>query len=104
MYLEEEVYYLLVLAFALVMVLSSAILIWRYVKTRNKHLVWFGGQVLFLIAAFCFFYQCVCNTPDLSFIMYSEEQSVTLTLAGICWAISMLFESVGVWKAVKVKK
>lgn len=105
MHLEQEVYFLLILGFILIAVPGIAIMAMRYAKTRDKNLLWFAGQVLFLILAFYFCYRCIANVPNNpAHSMYSEEQSVILACTGICWAISMIFEYIGIWKFTNGKK
>lgn len=103
MYLEQELYALIVLIFGMVLAFACVILIWCYAKSHNKHLVWFGGHILSLSLACYFFYKCITYLPNEGNSMYSEEQSFTLALAGLCWIISMLLEFIGVCKVVKSK-
>ncbi len=104
MFLEAEVYHLLIVFFALVILLKSAVLLRCYVRSHNTAIMWFAGQVLLLILAFFFFYRCVVNVPDPAFSMYSEKQSTLLAYAGIFWALSAIAEIVGICRIIKVKK
>lgn len=96
MYLEQEVYSLLIWGFALIAFLSVLVLILLYLKCRNRHIFWFGGQVVFLTLAFCYFYKAISYLPNQGNSMYSEMQSVNIALAGIFWAASMVFVLIGV--------
>lgn len=98
MYLEEDVYSLLVLAFSVIAVVSAIILTTFYLRSHNKHIFWFGGQIIFLSFAFYCFYQCITYLPNQGDSMYSENQSITLALSGICWAISMVLNLIGIQK------
>ncbi len=87
------------------MVLEAAILAVAFAKTRNKNLFWFVGQIVFSVLAACFFWECLRNVPTASSnSMYSEHQSIPFAIMGICWAVSMLFEFIGVLKVAKGKK
>lgn len=101
MYLEEEVYSLLVLGFSAVVVVSAILLTAFYLRSHNKHIFWFGGQLVFLSLAFYCFYQCIARLPSHGDSMYSENQSLTLALSGLCWAISMALNLIGVHKILR---
>lgn len=105
MYLEQESYLYMIIGFVLVIMIGIVMLGLKYKKTNNKNSLWFGGQMLFLILTFYFCFKCIINLPnDPSNFMYTEEQSVIFANTGICWAISMLFEFIGIWMVVKSKK
>ena len=101
MVLESEVYYLLIVFFAITLLINCSVLIWCFTRTQNKAIMWFAAQVVFLILSFCFFYECIINPPDPTFAMYSEEQSLTLAYAGVSWILSVLAELVGICKMTK---
>lgn len=101
MYLEREVYQLLVVAFSVVAGASAGVLAGFYWKSHDKSIFWFVGQLVFLVFAFGLFYKCVTYLPNQGNSMYSEDQSITLALSGICWAISMVFDLIGIYKMVK---
>lgn len=105
MYLEQEAYLYTIVGFSIIAAIGAVVLSLCYVKTRNKNLLWFCGQILFLILTFYFGYKCITTLPnDPTNSMYSENQSVIFAKTGICWAISMIFEFVGIWKIAKSKK
>lgn len=101
MYLEQEVYSLLLFAFLAVFAVSALLLVMFYLRFRNRRLAWFGGQLGFLALAFYYFYQCVTCLPSPGDSMYSEEQSLTLALSGVCWALSMALCLTGVYRLSK---
>lgn len=101
MYLESEVYQLLVVAFGMVAGVSAGALAGLYWKSRDRNIFWFAGQLIFLAFAFALFYKCITYRPNQGNSMYSEDQSITLALSGICWAISMAFNVIGIYKTVK---
>jgi hypothetical protein len=103
MYLEREVYGLLIGGFAAITLIDVFILARLYLKTRNKHVFWFGGQAAFLAAAFYYFYKAIAYLPNQGNAMYSENQSITIALAGIAWAVSMGFVLLGVFMLVRKK-
>ena len=99
MYLEQEAYVYFVVGVALIMVFGTAISTAAYIKTHNKNLFWFVGQIVFSVLAACFFWKCLRNVPtDRTNSMYSEIQSIPFAKMGICWAISMFCEFIGIWQ------
>ena len=82
--------------------MSLAALIILYAKSRSRHILWFAGQLLFLGAAFRFFFRAVCTLPVPGFSMYTEEQTLTLAYAGVCWTVSMVFLLIGIYKLLRV--
>lgn len=96
MYLEQEVYGILLWAFITVVILSAGALIYFYLKTRRRSLVWFGGQLVFLSLSFRYLYRALTYLPNQANAMVSEDQSLRLGLAGLCWAISMLLMLAGI--------
>lgn len=96
MYLEQEVYRTLFWAFIIVIVTSAAVISLFYIKTRKRSLLWFGGQLVFLSLSFRFFYRAITYLLNQANAMYSEDQSLRLGLAGLCWAISMLLMVAGI--------
>lgn len=98
MYLEQEVYSLLLFAFVAIIVASALALSLCYFRSHNKHIFWFGGQLLFLAVAFYYFYRCVTYMPSHGNSIYSEEQSLTLALSGVSWTVSMALSLMGVYK------
>ena len=59
MYLEAEVYGLVFWAFLAVEGVTVLILLGLFLRSRNRALLWFGGQALWLGAAFFFFFRLV---------------------------------------------
>ena len=103
MYLEQEVYGTLVWAFVIVLIITVGVLFLFYLKTRNRGLTWFGGQLVALSLSFYFFYKAVTYLPNQANAMYSEDQSLRLALAGLCWAASMFLMLAGIHRSIKNK-
>ena len=102
MYLEQEAYIYFVVGVALIMVLEAAVLAVAFAKTRNMNLLWFVGQIIFSVFAACFFWECLRNVPTASSnSMYTELQSIPFAKMGICWAVSMVLEVIGILKVAK---
>ena len=101
MYLEAEVYGLVFWAFLAVEVVTVLALVGLFLRSRNRALLWFGGQALWLGAAFSFFFRCLTRRPEPGFSMYTEEQSLMLALAGLCWALSMICMLLGVYRLLR---
>ena len=89
-------YGLIIVAFVIIMLLSVGLLVLACFKSRKKSVAMFVGQLVFLSLAFFFFYRCISYLPNQANVMYTEDQSLTLGIAGILWAISMLWEFVGI--------
>ncbi|HPE16835.1 MAG TPA: hypothetical protein PK597_07760 [Oscillospiraceae bacterium] len=101
MYLEQEAYGLIKGGFICVIAAAALVFTFLYWKSRNRHLLWFCGQAAFLTLAFHFFFSCVTYLPHQGNAMYSEDQTLTIALAGLCWAASMLFMFVGIYRLLK---
>lgn len=102
MYLEREVYSLLVWGFSIIMLAAVIVLISLYMKARNKGLLWLGGQLIFTSAAFYYFYKAIRYLPNQGNDMYSEIQSLTIAAAGIFWAFSMVCMLIGICKLIRI--
>ena len=101
MYLEAEVFGLVCWAFLAVEGVTVLILLGLFLRSRNRALLWFGGQALWLGAAYFFFFRCLNQRPVPGFSMYTEEQSLLLALAGVCWALSMVCMLLGVYRLLR---
>jgi len=73
MYLEAEVYGLLAWGFGAVALIAAAVLLLLFLKSRNVHVLWFGGQLT----------------------------ALTLALAGLCWGLSMVFMLIGIFQLLR---
>lgn len=103
MYLEQELYSTLLWAFIVVIIVCGVAIGILFVKTRNRNLIWIVGQLLLLSLAFRFLFQAITNLPDQMNAMYSEDQSLRLALAGVCWATSMALMMIGIIRSGKPK-
>lgn len=103
MYLEAEVYGLILDGFGIVVLGTLLVLIYLFWRSRNQAVLWFGGQTLFLSGAFWFFFRfrALCLRYDPHFSMYSEEQSVHIACAGFLWALSMLCMLIGIYRLLR---
>lgn len=104
MYLEQEACLYMIIDFVLVIMIGVVMLGLKYKKQIIRIYFGLAGRC-FLVLTFYFCFKCIINLPnDPSNFMYTEEQSVIFANTGICWAISMLFEFIGIVWLVKSKK
>ena len=107
MFLEAEVYGLLKWAFIGVMLCSFLVVSGFYYLSRSRSLLWLYGHMGFNCAAFYFFYECVTHLPNRESVynlMHSENQSMNIGLAGVCWAVGMALLLVGVYRLLPQKR
>jgi hypothetical protein len=64
---------------------------------KNKAFSWFVVQFVFLYFAFNKFLYLIKPKPEVSASMMSEENSWTLGITGVLWAVSMFCMIIGVW-------
>ena len=102
MIFESEVPGFLAGGFLLVTLVSLAVLIILLIRSRNKNLLFFMAQLAFLALAFYFFYDIATLPRDNS--MYTEENSRSIALAGLCWAASMGCMLAGIYRMLKKSK
>ena len=95
MIFESEVPGFLAGGFLLVTLVSLAVLIILLIRSRNKNLLFFMAQLAFLALAF---YLPRDNS------MYTEENSLSIALAGLCWAASMGCMLAGIYRMLKKSK
>lgn len=100
---EQETASLIIFGFIFVMfiVMLSMLVLWK--KTKNRGLVWFIPQLVMLSICLRFFTRLIDHQTTVPAVMLSEENSLTIGLMGISWALSMIFMTVGVIVAVRNK-
>lgn len=99
---EAEVPLFLLVGFTAVAILSFVALFVLFIRYRNLNLLFFLVQLLFLILAFRYLFGLITvadNHP-----MLTEECSLRVGLAGICWAFSMLFMFIGIYRITRKKE
>lgn len=103
MQMEAETLAMLLLGFALVILLSLAVIISLWIKVRSKAYSWFLVQVVLLIIAFFKFIKLLIINSNISKTKISEENSLALGIIGVLWACSMLCMLIGIYSVSKVK-
>lgn len=103
MQLEAETLAMLIMAFAVVILISLSVVIMLWVKVRSKAFGWFLVQIILLAAAFFNFMKLLIINASISRAMISEENSLTLGIIGILWACSMLCMLIGIYRLSKDK-
>ena len=97
MHLEAEVYDLLIGAYVAIAFTAAAVLFFLYRKAKRPALHWFSAQLILQTVAFRYFHQCISYRPDFSYA-YTATQSLTIGLAGMFWAASIICMLVGIYK------
>lgn len=103
MQMEAEVLAIMILGFAGVVLISIGVIIGLWIKTKNKAYSWFLVQVVFLIIAFINFTGLLIRGSGIPKAMLSEENSLSLGIAGVLWALSMLFMLIGIYRLGRTK-
>jgi hypothetical protein len=67
------------------------------IKRKNRSLLWFLGQIAFLGLSFNQFINLIQRKPEISEVMMSENNSLTLGIMGVFWALSMVCMILGIW-------
>lgn len=102
--MEAETVSTLILGFVTMMIIVTICLILLFIKHKNKSLLWFGAQLIFLSLGFSQVLNVLnnkisFNTPENA--MISEETSLNIGLSALYWAISMLCMIIGIWQVMK---
>ena len=96
---EAEVPLFLLVGFTIVAILSFVALLVLFIRSRNLNLLYFLVQLLFLVLTFTHLFGLITlagNHP-----MLTEECSLRVGLAGVCWAFSMLFMFIGIYRLTR---
>ena len=99
---EAEVPLFLLVGFTVVAILSFIALLVLFIRSHNLNLLFFVVQVIFLILTFKNLFGLITVLGNLP--MLTEECSLRVGLAGVCWACSMLFMFIGIFRIVRKKK
>lgn len=98
MFLESELYMMIPVCFAVIIISSALALTLFYRKTKCNAIRYFALQLASLCAAFYFFYQSLCAQYDPAYSMFSEDQTIRIAFSGVLWAASMIFMLIGLKK------
>lgn len=104
MTVEQETTSLILFGFGLVLgiLIITLFLLWK--KTKNRGLLWFIPQLVMLSLCLLLFLRLFDNYQTVPTVMLSEENSLTIGLMGLSWALSMIFMTIGIISAVSNKK
>ena len=95
MFVEAELPMLMLIGFIAVMVVYAA-LIFKFVGKAAKDGAWlFVVQIVLLAIAFSQLYMMLGREHT---AMISEQNSLNLAIAGLCWALSMVALALGIKK------
>lgn len=103
MAMEQETESLIIFGFIIVLVIVAICigLLWR--KTRSNGLFWFIPQLGMLSLCLLLFIKLINNQANTPAPMLSEENSLTIGLMGVSWALSMGFMTIGISTSFKPK-
>jgi hypothetical protein len=103
MLVEQETTSLIIFGFTFVIVIVAISIFVLWEKTKNRGLLWFIPQLIMQGICLLLFLKLIHNQNSVPAVMLSEENSLTIGLMGISWALSMIFMAVGVIVAVRNK-
>jgi uncharacterized membrane protein YagU involved in acid resistance len=98
MKMEAKTISMLVLGFSLVIGSGLAVIAGLWHKSKNCGLLWLFPQLGFLILAFLKFLYLIQAKPEIADVMISEENTRSLGLIGVYWAMSMIFMLMGIFR------
>jgi hypothetical protein len=95
--MEAETIPMLITGFAAVMALTILFLVFQWIRKRNSAYGWFIGQSAFLCLSFVYVLK-VLEKKYAETSMVSEDVSLSIGIAALTWAISMMLMLTGIWK------
>ena len=101
---ERETQSLIIFGFSIVLVviILSIFLIWQ--KSKNRGLLWLFPQLMLLSICLLLLLQLINNPNTVPAVMLSDDNNLTIGLMGICWALSIIFMTIGIISAGRDKK
>lgn len=103
MQISAETLTMMVLGFAIVILLSLAVIITLWIKTKRNAYAWFLAQVILLTIAFLMFIGIMKINSDFSKAMSTKVTFVAFGIIGILWTFSMLCMLLGIFFLGKEK-
>lgn len=102
--LEAEVPMFLLVGFSIVALSALLVLIVLFARSRNRNILFFVGHLAFVSLTFWNLYQTLFLHKTVNPVMLSEECSLLMGLAGVYWAVSMVFLLIGIYRLLKKSK
>ncbi|MCZ8521815.1 MULTISPECIES: hypothetical protein [Paenibacillus] len=96
MTMEEGTLPLLHIGFGTVIALCAFVFIVLWRRTRLGSYIWFLANLVFLVIGYFFAVDVLKGNPDVHHVMRSEENSWSIGLAGVSWALSVFCMLIGV--------
>ncbi len=97
MIMEAETIITLRNGICIVLFVSAIFFILLWSRTKNISFVWLLLQLIFLGISYYFVEDVLIGNLDISPVMQSEENSLSIGLAGVFWGVSMVCTAVGVY-------
>ena len=104
MQMEAETLSMLTWGFFVTIAISLGIIIKLWFISKSKAFIWFIAQLVFLVFVFFRFSYLIRIKPEIPEVMMSEENSLSIGIIGVFWAISMLSMLIGIWQVNKKNK
>ena len=104
MQMEAETLSMLTWGFFIVIAISLGVVIKLWLESKNNAFIWFIIQLVFLVFAFFRVSYLIQIKPEIPEVMMSEENSLSIGIIGVFWAISMLSMLIGIWQVIKKNK
>ncbi|CAI8757320.1 MULTISPECIES: hypothetical protein [Bacillus] len=99
--MEQGVREYLVTGSYLVVIVSLILLIYWFIKYKEKHIIWFIAHFLTLSLSLFLLITLLIGPNFSNYNMASEEKSLQLALSGITWVVSILFLLKGISEFIK---
>ncbi|WP_255261193.1 hypothetical protein [Bacillus pseudomycoides] len=99
--MEQEVREYLVTGSYLVVIVSLILLIYWFIKYKEKNIIWFIAHFLTLSLSLFLLITLLIGPNFSNYNMASEENSLQLALSGITWVVSILFLLKGISEFIK---
>ena len=101
--MEAEVIPMLIGGFSLITGLITICIFVLWKRNRDLSYLWFIGQVLFLSIGFHYVLEVLGQTA-ITDSMASEDVSLSIGLAAVFWALSMVCMIIGIWQISNNKR
>ncbi len=99
--LEAETIITLRIGFCIVLLVSATFFILLWIRTKKVSFIWLLFQLIFLGISYYFVEDFLIGNLDIHPVMQSQENSLSIGLAGVFWGVSMVCTAVGVYMLTK---
>ncbi|MCG7217507.1 hypothetical protein [Paenibacillus mucilaginosus] len=96
--MEAETLTMLNTGFGIMVALCAAVFILLWIKIRGFSIVWFMLHLVCLVVGYMYVLDVLGGNADIPKVMRSEENSLSIGLAAVWWALSVFCMLIGVCK------